>query len=37
MVIPSEKFLTNPGLSYDESMMYLAQIVYPELFDNDEG
>ncbi|MNL89266.1 hypothetical protein D3C87_2194750 [compost metagenome] len=29
IVMPSELFLTNPGLKYDESMTYLGQFVYP--------
>ncbi|WP_054950675.1 ABC transporter substrate-binding protein [Numidum massiliense] len=32
VVIPSDKFLTNPGFAYDESMAYMARIVYPHIF-----
>ncbi|MDF2938277.1 MAG: hypothetical protein K0Q90_3650 [Paenibacillaceae bacterium] len=32
IVMPSELFLTNPGLKYDESMTYLGQYVYPASF-----
>ncbi|MBW7457806.1 ABC transporter substrate-binding protein [Paenibacillus sepulcri] len=32
MVIPADKFLTNPGFNYAESMKLMAQIVYPEIF-----
>jgi iron complex transport system substrate-binding protein len=32
MVIPADKFLTNPGFSYDASMEIMAKIVYPEIF-----
>ncbi|MFM9331280.1 ABC transporter substrate-binding protein [Paenibacillus mesotrionivorans] len=32
IVMPSELFLTNPGLKYDESMTYLGQFVYPEAY-----
>lgn len=32
IVMPSDLFLTNPGLKYDESMTYLGQYVYPASF-----
>lgn len=32
ILVPSDLFLTNPGLQYDESLTYLASMVYPELF-----
>ncbi|ANS74424.1 hypothetical protein AWM70_07390 [Paenibacillus yonginensis] len=32
VIVPSSLFLTNPGLKYDESMTYLAQYVYPDIF-----
>lgn len=32
IIMPSNLFLTNPGLKYDESMTYLGQYVYPESY-----
>lgn len=32
IIVPSALFLTNPGLKYDESLMYLARHVYPDIF-----
>ncbi|MFB4324885.1 ABC transporter substrate-binding protein [Priestia sp. BR_2] len=32
IVVPSDLFLTNPGLHYDESLAYLAKLVYPEIY-----
>lgn len=36
IVVPSDLFLTNPGLHYDESLKYLAELVYPEIFGDAE-
>ncbi|RAR42245.1 ABC transporter substrate-binding protein [Paenibacillus sp. MDMC362] len=36
IVVPSDLFLTNPGLHYDESLKYLAKLVYPEIFGDAE-
>lgn len=36
IVVPSDLFLTNPGLHYDESLEYLGKLVYPEIFGNVE-
>lgn len=33
-VIPSARYLTNPGLAYDQSMLHMAKIVYPDIFDD---
>ncbi|AWP27625.1 ABC transporter substrate-binding protein [Paenibacillus glucanolyticus] len=32
IVVPSNLFLTNPGLHYDEALVYLAKLIYPEIF-----
>lgn len=36
LVLPADQFLTNPGFGYDAAMEYLAKIVYPEIFDNEQ-
>lgn len=30
--LPMELFLLNPGLRYDEAVLYMARLVYPELY-----
>lgn len=32
--LPSELFLLNPGLRIDESVAYMAKLVYPEVYGN---
>ncbi|WP_315792472.1 ABC transporter substrate-binding protein [Paenibacillus sp. BIC5C1] len=32
IVVPSDLFLTNPGLHYDEALAYLGKLIYPEIF-----
>ncbi|MBT2218646.1 ABC transporter substrate-binding protein [Virgibacillus dakarensis] len=34
-LIPSEKYLSNPGFDYADTMEHMAQIVYPEVFGNE--
>lgn len=34
-IIPSEKYLSNPGFDYADTMKHMAEIVYPEVFHND--
>lgn len=34
MVLPSELFLSHPGFRLDQSVEYLAKIVYPEIYDH---
>ncbi len=33
--IPSEKYLSNPGFNYADTMKHMAEIVYPEVFSNE--
>lgn len=30
--LPMELFLLNPGIRYDEAVLYMAKIVYPEIY-----
>lgn len=30
--LPMELFLLNPGLRYDEAVLYMAKLVYPEIY-----
>lgn len=34
-IIPSEKYLSNPGFDYADTMKHMAEIVYPEVFHNE--
>ncbi|GAB2559602.1 ABC transporter substrate-binding protein [Gracilibacillus alcaliphilus] len=34
-IIPSEKYLSNPGFDYADTMQHMAEIVYPEVFTNE--
>lgn len=31
-VLPANQFLSNPGFAYEESMEYMAKLIYPEIF-----
>lgn len=33
--IPAEKYLSNPGFDYADTMKHMAEIVYPEVFGNE--
>lgn len=30
--LPSSLFVTNPGLNFDQSLSYLAKLVYPDIY-----
>lgn len=30
--LPMELFLLNPGIRYDEAVLYMAKLVYPEIY-----
>ncbi|MCY9670615.1 ABC transporter substrate-binding protein [Paenibacillus alginolyticus] len=32
--LPSNLFVTNPGLNFNQSLTYLAKLVYPEIYGN---
>ncbi|MBM7601470.1 iron complex transport system substrate-binding protein [Virgibacillus halotolerans] len=34
-IIPSEKYLSNPGFDYADTMQDMAEMVYPEVFGNE--
>ena len=34
-IVPSEKYLSNPGLDYADTMQDMAEMVYPEVFKNE--